>query len=86
MYEAYTVLGQRGQITIPKEIRDKIKEKDRLLVKLKENNVTIQKVVSDKEINKLMIEGYKKLAKIDKEILDDFKHIDSESNNFLGDY
>jgi len=88
MYEGYTTVGQRGQITIPKEIRDKIKikEKDKLLVTLKANNLVIKKVICDKTINTLMVEGYKKMATIDKETVTDFEKVDSEANNYIGDY
>lgn len=88
MYEGYTVVGQRGQITIPKDIRDKInlKEKDKLLVRLKENNLIVEKINTKKDIDKLMVEGYKALTKINQETLDDFKHVDDESESLLGDY
>lgn len=88
MYEAYTLVGQRGQITIPKEIRDKlnIKEKDKLFLTIKSNNVIVKKVLSDNDLNKLMAEGYKKMHKIDKETIDDFKYVDSEANAYVGDY
>jgi AbrB family looped-hinge helix DNA binding protein len=88
MYKGYTVVGQRGQITIPKEIRKKIKikEKDKLLVTLKANNLIIKKIVYDKEINALMVEGYKKMAAIDKETVNDFENVDSEANDYIGEY
>ncbi len=88
MYEGYTVVGQRGQITIPKDIRDKInlKEKDKLLVRLKENNLIVEKIKTKKDIENLMVEGYKALAKINQETLNDFKHVDDESESLIGDY
>lgn len=88
MYEGYTIVGQRGQITIPKEIRDKIKlkEKDKLLVTLKANNLIVKKVIPDKKINDLMVEGYKKMANTDKETVSDFENIDLEANDYIGDY
>jgi len=86
--EGYTIVGQRGQITIPKEIRDKLnfKEKDKLLVKLKENNLTVEKIHTKKDLEKLMIEGYKSLSKINQETLDDFSDVDNETDNSIGDY
>ena len=88
MSEGYTIVGQRGQITIPKEIRDKLnfKEKDKLLVKLKENNLTVEKISTKKDFEKLMIEGYKTLSKINQETLDDFNAVDNETENLIGDY
>lgn len=88
MYEGYTIVGQRGQITIPKEIRDKIKlkEKDKLLVTLKANNLIVKKVIPNKKINDLMVEGYKKMANTDKETVSDFENIDLEANDYIGDY
>ncbi len=88
MYKAYTTVGQRGQITIPKEIRLKlnISQKDRLLLKLQENNFIIEKTLNKKEKEKQMIEGYKALTKVNKETIDDFKYADQESDDLLGDY
>jgi mRNA interferase MazF len=88
MYDSYTLVGQRVQITIPKEIRKKlnIKEEDKLLVTVKLNEIIVKKVVSDKKIKELMAKGYKMMTKIDQETIDDFKYIDSEANNFIGDY
>jgi AbrB family looped-hinge helix DNA binding protein len=88
MYEGYTVVGQRGQITIPIDIRKKInlKEKDKLLVKLKDNYLFVEKINSKEDNHKLMVEGYKLLRKINKETLDDFEFVDNENENSIGDY
>jgi AbrB family looped-hinge helix DNA binding protein len=88
MYKAYTTVGQRGQITIPKEIRLKLNigKKDRLLLKLHENNLIIEKTLNKKEKEKQMIEGYKVLTKINKETIDDFKYVDQENDDLIGDY
>jgi AbrB family looped-hinge helix DNA binding protein len=88
MYNGYTLVGQRGQITIPKVIRKKlnIKEKDKLLVTIKLDNMIVKKVVSENKIKKLMAKGYKEMTKIDQETVDDFKYVDSEANDFIGDY
>jgi AbrB family looped-hinge helix DNA binding protein len=88
MYDAYTCVGQRGQITIPKEIRKKlnIKEKDKLFVTIQSNKFVVKKVLSDNDINKLMAQGYKKMYAIDKETINDFKHVDSDANDYIGEY
>lgn len=90
MYESYTIVGERGQITIPKIIREKadIKSKQRLIVKIENNYICIVKeeVISKKNKDKKMIEGYKSMNKIDKKITNDFKYVVSEANEYLGDY
>jgi len=90
MYEAYTVVGERGQITLPKIIRDKaeIKSKERLIVKIENNNIYIVKedVLLKKDKEKKMIEGYKAMANINKKLENDFKYATSEANDYLGDY
>ncbi|HNW06005.1 MAG TPA: AbrB/MazE/SpoVT family DNA-binding domain-containing protein [archaeon] len=76
MYESYTTVGERGQITLPKIIREKanIKPKSRLIVKIENQNIVIEKPLSKKEKEKLMIDGYKKTSKLDLETAEDWKY------------
>ena len=86
MYESYAVVGERGQITLPKIIREKanIKSKERLIVKIENNSVLIEKEENLNKKNKLMEKGYNDMRKIDLETTNDFKNSDSDIE--LGDY
>ncbi len=67
MYESKTILGVRGQITIPKIIREKfnLKAEDKLLVCVKANQIVINKTseLDLKLKEKLMAQAYRERAK-----------------------
>jgi len=88
VFESVTVIGERGQITIPKDIRDRegLKPKDRVIVKIEDNKIVVEKSLSKKEKEKLMVEGYKKMAKLDKEIAEEMKYVSKEADAVLDDY
>ena len=88
MYESITVVGERGQITIPKLIREigEIKPKDRVIVKIDNQQIVVEKASNHKEIEKLMAEGYKKMAKQDKEIEEEMKYVSKEADEMLNEY
>ncbi len=88
MYESVSVVGERGQITIPKSIREKegIKEKDKVVVKIENEKIIVEKLLTKKQKVALMIEGYKKTAKRGLEIEDEWKHASKEAEGFLDDY
>lgn len=90
MYEGISIVGERGQITIPKIIREKehIKEKDQLRVIDNNGLITIEKIrkKDKKEIRKLLKERYQKYAKLDEQTMKDFEHADRDANRFLDEY
>ena len=88
MYESVVVVGERGQVTIPKDIRDKegIKPKDRVIVKIEDDRVVLEKALSKKQKEELMAEGYKKMAKLDKEIEEEWKYVSKEADAMLDEY
>lgn len=88
MYESITVVGERGQITIPKTIREKegLKAKDKVVVKIEGNRIVVEKSLGRKEKEELMIEGYKKTAKLDEELEEEMKHVSREADEMLDDY
>jgi len=88
MYESVTTVGERGQITLPKNIREKegLKPKDKVIVKIEDNRIIVEKSMSRKEKEKLMIEGYKKMAKLDEELAEEMKYISKEADAMLDDY
>jgi AbrB family looped-hinge helix DNA binding protein len=85
MYESITVVGERGQITIPKTIReiDGIKPKDKLIVKKENGKIIVEKVLGKKEKEELMKEYYTKYAERDKQINKEWEVVDKEANRFL---
>ena len=80
MYESYTTVGERGQITLPKIIREKanIKIKSKLIIKIENQNIVIEMPLSKKEKEKLMIEGYKANRKLDLQTAEDWKYADAD--------
>ena len=90
MYEEVRIVGERGQITIPKAIRkiNNIKHKDHIIVRIAGKKIFLEKQtkanIKDKE--KLMAQAYKERAKVNLEICKEWKHVDKEVNDLLGDY
>lgn len=85
MFESICVVGERGQITIPKSIREigGIKSKDKVIVKMENNKVVVEKLAGKKEKEKLMKEYYEKYAKVHKQINEEWKETDNELNRYL---
>ena len=85
MYETECVVGERGQITIPKFIRDKegLKKKDRVIVKIEGERIVVEKKLSKKEKEKLMKEYYINYADLHKKINKEWEVADREANRFL---
>lgn len=88
MYESLTVVGERGQITIPKAIREieGLKAGNKVLVKIENNKIVVEKLQSKKQKEELMIEGYKKMAEIDIETEKAWRHASKEADAMLDDY
>ena len=88
MYESITVVGERGQITIPKDIRDKegLKPKDKIIVKIENNQIIVEKALSKKEKEKLIKEYYLKYSKLEEETTRDWEHASKEADAMLDDY
>lgn len=88
MYEGVSSVGERGQITLPKALRAAkgIKPKDRVIVKIDDGKIVVEKAISRKEKEKLMVEGYRKLAALDLAIEGEMKYTGKEAERFLDDY
>lgn len=88
MYESVTVVGERGQITIPKLIREKegLKKKDKLVVKIEDRRIVVEKLLSKKQKEQLMIEGYKKTAEESLKISEEMRHASKEADEMLDEY
>ncbi|MFH1256175.1 MAG: AbrB/MazE/SpoVT family DNA-binding domain-containing protein [Candidatus Diapherotrites archaeon] len=88
MYETLVTVGERGQITIPKTIREMkgLKKNDKAIVMLKDNDIVVEKVLNKKEKEELMKEYYKKYGWIDREIEEEMKYVSTEADRLLDDY
>ncbi len=88
MQEEVSVVGERGQITIPKPIRERegIKPKDKVVVKIEGDRIVVEKALSKKEKEREMAEGYQKLARASKEMEEAWKHASKEADAMLDDY
>ncbi len=88
MYEQITVVGERGQITIPKTIREieGLKPGNKVIVKIEDHKIVVEKPQSKQEKEALMAEGYKKLAKFDEETAEEWKYASIEADAMLDDY
>lgn len=88
MYESITVVGERGQITIPKMIRkmEGINPKDEVIVKIENDRIVVEKVLSGKEKEMLLKEYCIKYAKLNEETAEDWKHASKEADAMLDEF
>lgn len=85
MYESTSVVGERGQITLPKAIREKegIRKRDRVIVRIENEKIVVEKLLGKKQKEALMKEFYVKYAKLNLEICDEWKYASTEADRFL---
>lgn len=88
MYEGTSLVGERGQITLPKPLRlaKGILPKDRVVVKLEGEKIVVEKEIGTKEKNRLLEEGYKKLAAVSLKLEKEMKYVSKEADRGLDDY
>ncbi|MFH1751730.1 MAG: AbrB/MazE/SpoVT family DNA-binding domain-containing protein [archaeon] len=88
VYETRSVLGERGQITIPKTIRELkgFKPRAKLIVKIENGKVVVEKEMSKKEKEKLMKEYYVKYAKENEKLAEEMIVADTEALEELDEY
>ena len=88
MYESVAVVGERDQITIPKNIRDleNIKPRDRVIVKIENDRIVLEKAFGKAEKEKLMAEGYRKMGKLSLELEGEMRHVSKEADAMLDEY
>jgi len=77
-----SIVGARGQITIPKSIREVagISSKDSLLLRYESNRIYIEKLNSKKEKDSLLKEFYTKYSNLNSEVANDFSSTLSDFN------
>ena len=88
VFESICVVGERGQITLPKSIRtiNGIKSKDKLVVKMENERMIVEKLESRTETEKLLKEYYKKYSKQNLKVCKDWEKVDKETEAMLNDY
>lgn len=88
MYESISVVGERGQITIPKTIRkiEGLKKKDKVMVKIEGGKIVVEKIIPKKQKEELMKEYYKKYAKLDEETEEEWKYASTEADRLLDEH
>jgi AbrB family looped-hinge helix DNA binding protein len=76
-------VGERGQVTLPKELREKldIHGGDKVLVHEEGGKITIEKPVTREEL----AEGYRRRAAESEALASEMDGVSREANEFLGD-
>jgi AbrB family looped-hinge helix DNA binding protein len=75
-------VGERGQVTIPKELRAErdIHGGDEVIIAERGGRIVIKKPV-DRE---RLAEGYRKYAERSREISEEWQHVSTEADQYLG--
>ncbi|WP_436930010.1 AbrB/MazE/SpoVT family DNA-binding domain-containing protein [Halosimplex halobium] len=81
--EEERTVGERGQVTIPKGIRERlgIDGGDEVVVREDDGRVVIEKPVTREEL----AAGYRATAERAREIAEEMEHTSSEADDYLGD-
>jgi len=76
-------IGKRGQVTIPKELRERfgIKGGDDVLIHEEAGKLVIERPVTREEL----AEGYRQRAQQTRELADELEGVSTEANEHLGD-
>ncbi len=85
MYEGISSVGERGQITLPKALRNAkgIKPKDKVIVKIEDERIVVEKALGRREKESLMKEFYVKYDKLNKQTEEDWKFASVEADRLL---
>jgi AbrB family looped-hinge helix DNA binding protein len=88
MFEKIVSVGERGQITIPKEVRDEegIKPKDKILFQRKNGKNMFKKITCKKELEEQIKEYYEKYADFEAKITEEWKYVSKEADAMLDEY
>jgi AbrB family looped-hinge helix DNA binding protein len=76
-------VGQRGQVTLPKELRDRfgIHGGDAVLVHEEGGKIVIEKPATREELT----EGYRRHAKRTQKLTEEMDGVSQEANEYIGD-
>ena len=76
-------IGKRGQVTIPKELRERfgIKGGDDVVIHEEAGKLVIEQPITREEL----AEGYRQRAQRTSELADELEGVSTEANEYLGD-
>ena len=76
-------IGERGQVTIPKELRERfgMKGGDDVVIYEEGGKLVIERSVTREEL----AEGYRQRANRTRELADELEGVSTEANEYLGD-
>lgn len=76
-------IGKRGQVTIPKELRDRfgITGGDDVVIHEEAGKIVIERPITREEL----AEGYQQRAQRSRELADELKDVSMEADDHLGD-
>jgi AbrB family looped-hinge helix DNA binding protein len=76
-------MGERGQVTIPKELRERfgIEGGDEVVVREEAGKLVIERPVTRENL----AEGYRRRAQLDGDLTDELEGVSAEANDSLGD-
>ncbi|MDO8625305.1 MAG: AbrB/MazE/SpoVT family DNA-binding domain-containing protein [Candidatus Diapherotrites archaeon] len=88
MFETIAVVGERGQITIPKSIRkmEGLNPKDYVIVKIEDHKIVVEKVSKKTSLEKLLVEGYRQTSGISNALATEMDAVSNEAERLLDDY
>ncbi|MFB6151089.1 MAG: AbrB/MazE/SpoVT family DNA-binding domain-containing protein [Haloarculaceae archaeon] len=76
-------VGERGQVTLPKDLREQldIRGGDEVVVREEDGRIVVEKPVSREDL----AEGYRERAERDRGVADEMAHVSREADAALGD-
>lgn len=76
-------VGERGQVTIPKRLRDQfgIQAGDHVVIQAESGKLVIEQPVTKEDL----AEGYRQRANRDRELAEELAGVSSEATEYLGD-
>ena len=88
LFETIAVVGERGQITIPKSIRKirGLQPKDQVIVKIEDQKIVVEKVSNKTSLEKLMVEGYQRTATVSQALAKEMDAVSDEAERSLDAY
>ena len=83
MAEETRTVGERGQVTLPKALRERfdIKGGDEVVVRETDDRIVIEKPVTRADL----AEGYRRRAERDERIAEEMAGVSDEANDHIGD-